>query len=85
MRRVLGYLFLLSLVAAGLLSLKDRFNRGSTFNPFGEKPDWVGIVCIASTLLGAVWILTSREKRGTTHGGKSGNDRERTSPPGPGA
>ena len=69
MQRILGYLFFVALAAVAIVSLKDRFKRGSTFNPFGEKPDWIGIGLLLTALACGVCILCRREKKGKTDGG----------------
>ena len=68
MQRILGYLFLVALAVIAIISLKDRFGRGSTLNPFGTEPDWIGIGLIVTALGCGVWILCRREKKGTTNG-----------------
>jgi hypothetical protein len=65
MQRVLGYLFFLVLVVMAAVSLRDRFQAGSTINPFGEDPDWIGILLIVAATGCGVWLLVVREGRDT--------------------
>ena len=51
MQRLIGYLFLAALLAAGVISLVHRLRVGTQLDPFGNKPDWLGIALITSAFV----------------------------------
>ena len=88
MQRVLGYLFFIALAVMAVVSLWDRARRAGTLNPFGERPDWLGIALIAAAAVSGVWLLVTREKRGQEQGSDGGQrdaDESGTGTPGTGS
>ncbi len=73
MQRLLGYLFFVALVVMAALSLHDRFQGGGTVNPFGENPDWLGIILIGAAVACGVWLLVVREKSSSQEKERIGN------------
>ena len=74
MQRLVGYLFFFFIAAAALLSLCDRLGRASTLNPFGEKPDWVGIILILGALGGGAALVVGKNPRSRSRDGKRDDD-----------
>ena len=61
MQRLLGYLFFLAVGCAGIIALVDRALGGNTLNPLDEDgPDWLGVVLIATALVGGCALIIAR-------------------------